>query len=269
MAGRYGFVSKGRVKAGKELQKRLRMKKSLEGKRIASINRAYANARYHQKLSRIKINLYKNTKARQKIDSIITKWWKDHPEVRKQYSEREKEHFIKHPEERKSISKMMKAIMANPAIRRNIDRKLTELWRNHPYLRKQKSKEVSDYYLKNPIALKNLMDYSKKSSKHHIMTKSGYLVMSRGEKIISDFLFDHHVKAEYESRFLKFPEMMCIPDFYLPRQKVYIEFYGGHPFAWKRKVDKKRIYAKYKIPVVSITPSELRDLNELRKFIQH
>ena len=263
----YNFVSRGRVKSGKELQMRLRKNKALELKRITSINQAYKNPEYHKKLSNIKKAQYESLKERKKTGRALSKWWKEHPEIRTEYSRRKKEYFIQHPEERKNISKIMKIIMASPSARKNIDRKLTELWKNHPYLKEQKSKEVTNYYLKNPLAVKDLMNYSKKSTKHHIRTKSGYLVMSKGEKIISDFLFDHHIEAEYESRFLKFPEMMCIPDFYLPKQKVYIEFYGGNPHAWKKKVKKKKIYAKYHTPVIAITPAELNDLRELKEFI--
>jgi hypothetical protein len=61
---------------------------------------------------------------------------------------------------------------------------------------------------------------------------------------------------------------LCTPDFQLTKSKIYIEFYGGYPGSWKKKVVKNKLYKKYKIPVISITPSELRDLDEeLKRYI--
>jgi len=59
---------------------------------------------------------------------------------------------------------------------------------------------------------------------------------------------------------------LCVPDFYLPKYNThnmtYIEFYGGYPKAWKKKVLKNRLYKAHKIPYIFITPAELRDLQE-------
>ena len=62
-------------------------------------------------------------------------------------------------------------------------------------------------------------------------------------------------------RFGKFAGNICTPDFFLPKFNIFIEFYGGHPAAWKKKVLKNKIYSLYKIPVLSLTPAELSDLN--------
>ncbi len=40
-----------------------------------------------------------------------------------------------------------------------------------------------------------------------------------------------------------------------------MEFYGGYPKSWKKKVLKNKIYRAHKIPVLAITPAELEDLD--------
>jgi hypothetical protein len=111
------------------------------------------------------------------------------------------------------------------------------------------------------------MKYGKNSSVPHLKTKQGFLVRSKGEQKIANFLYDNKIKSFYEGKTLMFEKegQICVPDFYLPKSKThkatYIEFYGGYPAAWKKKVMKDKLYKKYKIPCVFITPSELRDLN--------
>jgi len=202
---------------------------------------------------------------RKKCSAGRRKFIKQHPEYAKKMSKIRKAYFIKHPEARKKVSIASKKAMTSE-LKKRIDRKVTEFWKNHPGLRKKKSDDVKKYYLNHPIALKNLMEYSKKSLKPHLKTKQGFIVRSKGEQKIANYLFDNKIKAEYESKALKFPEMICIPDFFLPKTKVYIEFYGGFPQAWKRKVEKNKIYKKHKVPCIFITPAELGDLKRAMRL---
>lgn len=190
------------------------------------------------------------------------RYMKEHPEYIGKIREARLEYFRKNPLARKRISIAAKRIMSNPAARKRLDRKLTEFWRNHPMLRKKKQIETKKYFLTHSLALKKLLEYSKKPLRPHLRTKQGFIVRSAGEKMIADWLFSHDIKAGYESRVLKFPEMICVPDFWLPEFRVYIEFYGGHPASWKRKVEKNKIYRKYKVPCIFITPSELQNLEK-------
>jgi len=54
---------------------------------------------------------------------------------------------------------------------------------------------------------------------------------------------------------------ICTPNFYIPQWNIFIEFYGGYPAAWKKKVLKNKIYSRHKIPVLAITPAELNNLD--------
>jgi len=211
---RYSFVSKGRILAGKKLQRFLKADKKLRLRRIAAINKAYKNPEYRKKLSRIKKEFYKNPKKREQIDRIITSYYREHPDMKK----------------------------------------------------KQAEKAVN-YFKKNPKAFEKFLKAGKNPLRKNIRTKQGFLVRSRGEKLISDFLYKNKIRAEYESKTFFLGGYFCTPDFWLPGYKVYIEFYGGYPGSWKKKVIKNKLYKKYKVPVISITPSELRELWELRQIL--
>ena len=52
-----------------------------------------------------------------------------------------------------------------------------------------------------------------------------------------------------------------IPDFFLRKLNVIVEIYGGHYKAWLRKVKKNHDYRALKIHVISITPSEIWNLD--------
>ena len=54
---------------------------------------------------------------------------------------------------------------------------------------------------------------------------------------------------------------ICTPDFYIPSWNIFVEFYGGYPLAWKKKVLKNKLYPAHSIPVLGITPAELKNLD--------
>jgi hypothetical protein len=193
--GRYGFVSKGRVKTGRELQRRLRQNKKLELKRINAIVEEYKNPAYKQKLSKA---------------------------------------------QRKRFSKAGE--------------------------RKKFSEKIKNFFIRNPDALKEFLKHGKNPLKKHIRTRQGLLVRSAGEKKIADFLDEKSIPCLYESISLlitkkPFKGNICTPDFYIPSMNIFIEFYGGYPGAWKKKVLKNKIYKAYRIPVLGITPAELKNLD--------
>jgi hypothetical protein len=213
--GRYSFKSKGRIEAGKKLQRLLRKNKKLRTKRIRQINIAYKNPEYRKKLSRIKKKFYKNPEERQKIDRIITEYYREHPNMRKELAQR-----------------------------------------------------AINYFKNNPKAFQKFLKAGKNPLRKHLNTKQGELVRSKGEKAIADYLYKNKIAYKYEGKTLSLGDYLCTPDFLLLKQKIYIEFYGGYPGSWKKKVLKNKLYPKYKIPVISITPSELEDLDkDLKRYI--
>ncbi|PIU76154.1 hypothetical protein COS75_00495 [Candidatus Pacearchaeota archaeon CG06_land_8_20_14_3_00_35_12] len=207
-----GKFWKGRKQPAKTRMKRSRaIKKMLKAGKFKIWNKGkHLSARHKEKLRISNLKTYESMILRQKIDRIMTAWWREHPNIRKEVSEKAKRMFISHPER-------FKKFMKNG---------------------------------KNPFSAK-------------IRTKNGFFVRSKGEKEIANFLFENEIKAEYESKTLIFEKegQICVPDFWLPRYKIYIEFYGGYPGAWKKKVMKNKLYKKYKIPCIFITPNELRNLN--------
>lgn len=211
---RYSFKNKGRIRAGKKLQRLLKAEKRLRRKRINAINKAYENPEYGKKLSRIKKEFFKNINKRKLIDRVISKWWREHPGIKKIYSEKAKEYFRKNP---KAFEKFLKAG-------------------------------------KNPL-------------KKHIRTRQGEKVRSQGEKQIADWLYKNNISYEYESKTLLLDGYLCVPDFWLEKSRKYIEFYGGYPGSWKKKVLKNKLYRKHHIPVIAITPGELRALDELKSTL--
>ena len=187
----------------------------------------------------------KHTKEEiKKISKFTSRYYSD-PLVRKKMSELKKKQYQERPE-----------------LITEIDRKITAWWKEHPHIRKERSIAVKRFFMKHPDKFKKFMKYGKNSSVPHLKTKQGFIVSSYGEQKIANFLFDSKIKSLYEGKTLIFKKegQICTPDFWLPKFKVYIEFYGGHPKSWKKKVMKNRLYRKHKIRCIFITPGELRNL---------
>lgn len=192
---------------------------------------------------------------------------KKHSEKQKERIRLKLQNFYKDPKARKRIS-MIKRLQykTNPELRKKIDKIITGWWKDNPNIRKERSKKIKQFFIKNPKAFREFLKHGKNPLKRHIRTKQGFLVRSNGEKQIADFLYRNKIKSSYEAIDLPiikepFNGNICNPDFYLPEYKIFIEFYGGYPKAWKKKVLKNKIYRTHKIPVIAITPAELEDLN--------
>ena len=167
---------------------------------------------------------------------------------------------------RKKVGKAVRKAFLNAGIRKKIDKSVTRYYREHPHARKERAERVIKYFKSHPLAFEKFLKAGKNPLKRHLRTKSGVLVRSDGERKIADWLFSHNINAEYESTTLFLDGFLCTPDFWLPEHKIYIEFYGGYPGSWKKKVIKNKLYKKFKIPVIRITPSELEYLD--REFGQ-
>jgi predicted nuclease of restriction endonuclease-like RecB superfamily len=61
--------------------------------------KTWSNPEFRKKMSKIQKKAYENPDLRKKIDKAVTKWWKEHPHVRKEYSDRLKNYFIKNPKD--------------------------------------------------------------------------------------------------------------------------------------------------------------------------
>ncbi|MBI5148913.1 hypothetical protein HZA33_04510 [Candidatus Pacearchaeota archaeon] len=175
--------------------------------------------------------------------------------------------YFRNKANRKKLSLIISRLYARkPEIKRLIAKKLEERYKNHPYLRKEESKRKQLYYETHPEARKNLLSYWK-NPERQVKAMNNLIVKSEGERVIANMLYKNKIKPNYESIELNFNEMDPIPDFY-PQgnyegkkiSNIFIEFYGGHPKSWKRKVEKNKLYQKYKIPVIAITPREVEEI---------
>jgi hypothetical protein len=165
---------------------------------------------------------------------------------------------------RKRISSSLKKyFQKHPEFIKQMDRITTKWWKEHPNIKKERSIKIKNLFITHPEKFKKFLKYGSNPSRPIFRTKQKFLVRSRGEQKIANFLYDNKIKSEYESKTLIFKNegQICIPDFYLPRFKIYIEFYGGFPAAWKKKVMKNHLYKRYKINCIFITPAELRNLD--------
>ena len=89
---------------------------------------------------------------------------------------------------------------------------------------------------------------------------SGYIVKSRAELIIANWLFYRGIDFIYEK---KTPtKERVISDFYLTQSDIYIEFWGLEtPQYLKRKSKKIKIYKKYRLKLIQMDDGSLHDLN--------
>lgn len=93
-------------------------------------------------------------------------------------------------------------------------------------------------------------------------TKDGHYVKSRAEVIIDDTLYEYEVVHSYEKRLPIDEEVYT--DFYLPKAKVYIEFWGleNDPRYIERKKRKLEIYRKYDLKLIELTDEDILNLDD-------
>jgi hypothetical protein len=168
----------------------------------------------------------------------------------------------KNPEYKAKLKRIMKITYQNPELRKRIDLAVTKWYKEHPNIAKRNSRRLKQYFLKHHDEfLKNFENGKNNPFTPKISSKLGK-VRSKGEKQIADFLYKNNILARYESKDLILDGVVCVPDFYLRDYKTYIEFYGGYPGSRKKKILKNKLYKKHHVKVISITPSELYNLDK-------
>ncbi len=93
-------------------------------------------------------------------------------------------------------------------------------------------------------------------------TKDGHFVRSRAEVIIDDTLYEYELVHSYEK---KLPvEEDVYTDFYIPKGKVYIEYWGleNDPKYQERKKIKLEIYKKYDLKLIELTDEDILNLDD-------
>ena len=90
----------------------------------------------------------------------------------------------------------------------------------------------------------------------------GHYVRSRAELSIDNWLYMHAIVHAYERKLPVEEDAYC--DFYLPQNKVYIEYWGMErdPAYAQRKKEKQALYARYSLNLVELTDAELENLDD-------
>lgn len=97
-----------------------------------------------------------------------------------------------------------------------------------------------------------------------IEARDGTLVQSKGERLIADWLTAHGIAYRYDAKFRIIAEFQIRPDFYLPEQDVYIEYWGLDTAQYKMSMYKKQmLYQQEGKRLISIYPKDLPKLDEL------
>ena len=102
-------------------------------------------------------------------------------------------------------------------------------------------------------------------------TNDGHYVRSRAEVIISNWLFGECIAHAYDKRVPIEEDVYC--DFYIPKGKIYIEFWGYEDDEkyLARKQKKRELYKKYNLNLIEIDNSKINNIDdflprELLKF---
>jgi len=143
-------------------------------------------------------------------------------------------------------------------IKIRINSEAQTIHQNKPEVRKKNS-EQSRKRLENPEELKRLIEVGKKSRKPYIYTEKEEMVYSKGEQEIANFLHKHNIGYEINKP-LKLGNKIIVPDFFIPKSKTYIEYWGFQgAFDYDiRMKEKQEAYKKYNISVIEITYSDFR-----------
>jgi phage antirepressor YoqD-like protein len=136
-----------------------------------------------------------------------------------------------------------------------------EILSNKHLIREIQGATGDEEYQKVTKSESNSDDFRKKFPAN-LRTPDGHYVRSRAEILIDDFLYKNGIVHAYERRVNIDEEMYC--DFYIPTQKLYIEFWGleeNEQYA-ERKNKKLELYAKYNLKLIEVNNSDIENLDE-------
>ena len=88
----------------------------------------------------------------------------------------------------------------------------------------------------------------------------GHVVRSKGELVIDNHLHRLGIEHKYENT-IRIRGMPIKYDWYLPKYKIYIEYWGYHGKNYmQRKDEKLKLYRKGKLKLISIEDIMLKDI---------
>lgn len=109
---------------------------------------------------------------------------------------------------------------------------------------------------------KREVDEFRKKFPAQLRTKDGHYVRSKAELIIDNALYDYGLVHAYEKRVPVEEDLFT--DFYLPFEKVYIEYWGLEDNAdyFRRKQEKLTLYKKYNLNLIELTDEDVKNLDD-------
>lgn len=136
-----------------------------------------------------------------------------------------------------------------------------EILSNKHLIREIQGATGDEEYQKVTKSESNSDDFRKKFPAN-LRTPDGHYVRSRAEILIDDFLYKNGIVHAYERRVNIDEDMYC--DFYIPAQKLYIEFWGieENKQYVERKKKKLELYAKYNLKLIEVNNSDIENLDE-------
>lgn len=145
-------------------------------KKITAMNTPEAK----KKMSIAQTKRYENIEERKKSSKIKIKFYKDHPEVIKNYSESMKKYFKNNPEEKKRMGKILNSIESRqkgvekatitrntPEGKKRMSEALKKHHEEHPETKEKMSEILKKHYNDNPEKRKLSSELMKKYHKEH------------------------------------------------------------------------------------------------------
>lgn len=112
----------------------------------------------------------------------------------------------------------------------------------------------------------NNTDYRKKWSKDY-QCADGHYVRSLSEQSIDNWLYNNGYQHSYEKAVYMetSPEAVVLSDFYLPKENIYIEFWGieNDEKYEKRKQDKIKLYDENNLNRIDLTKEDIKRLDDI------
>jgi len=133
-----------------------------------------------------------------------------------------------------------------------------------------RSRSLREYVLQELRALKIRMEKKKRrrglpQQNYGKVSKTlkGEMVRSRSEKQIADFLFRYNIHYEYEPT-LQLGNTLVKPDFYLPEQDIYVEYWGLVSKAdyAARMQWKLNLYQQFQVKLLSLHHNDLGNIEK-------
>ena len=102
-------------------------------------------------------------------------------------------------------------------------------------------------------------------------TQDGHYVRTKSEAIIDDWLYSHNIVHAYERKLPIEEDMYC--DFFIPKGKCYIEYWGIENEEYlNRKKKKCELYRRHELNLIELTEKDIEHIDDvlpkkLRQFL--